>query len=96
MVIDQVDIVSTAINESENDTADIFEALIAEALKKDINDIHIEPNVNQIRVRFRKDGSLIHHTDLPKELMALLLNRIEVLSTMDINEKSWHQESRFG
>lgn len=87
----------TAEAEIETDQAEIVQMvdkLIKEALEKDVSDIHLEPFKNRLRVRFRKDGTLIHHTDISKDLEGAIINRIKIMASADIAEKRRHQDGR--
>ena len=64
-------------------------------MERDASDIHVEPLKDQMRVRFRQDGVLIHFQDFPAEIMPALTNRIKVMCEVDITEKRRHQGGRF-
>jgi type IV pilus assembly protein PilB len=82
------------VETEETQIVGIVDHLIDYALREQASDIHIEPQQNRVRVRFRKDGSLIHHTDLPKDLGSAIVSRIKVLAKADIAEKRRHQDGR--
>ncbi len=82
------------IESEKGEVAAIVDRLIGEALDKQASDIHIEPLKNRLRVRLRKDGSLIHHTDISKDLESSLISRIKVMASADITEKRRHQDGR--
>lgn len=72
------------------------EEVIEKGLKIRASDIHIEPLVNGIKVRYRVDGSMIgsqvfNMTD--KELSSAYI-RLKILSNMDISEKRKSQDGR--
>jgi type IV pilus assembly protein PilB len=72
----------------------LVDEILAQAVKKEASDVHFEPMKNRIRIRFRKDGSLIHFMDVPRELEAALTNRLKIMSAADITEKRRHQDGR--
>ena len=82
------------IETDKNEIVEIVDHLINEAMKKQVSDIHIEPMKNRIRVRFRKDGSLIHFLDLSKDLEPAIVSRIKVMASANITEKRRHQDGR--
>jgi type IV pilus assembly protein PilB len=69
--------------------------LIIEAYKKNASDIHLEPEANHTRVRFRIDGDLIHHTDFERDLHSLVSTRIKILAGLNIAEKRIPQDGSF-
>ncbi len=69
-------------------------SLFYQAIKKRASDIHIEVHENQGVVRFRIDGVLVNHTSLDKHIVNLVINRIKVISNLDISEKRVPQDGR--
>jgi type II secretory ATPase GspE/PulE/Tfp pilus assembly ATPase PilB-like protein len=57
-------------------------------------DIHLDPSVTGIRVRFRIDGALQEIVGVPVSLVPLLVSRIKVLCGMDITEKRLPQDGQ--
>ena len=79
----------------ENSIIRLADEILRAAVERDASDIHLEPLKNNMRVRFRQDGVLIHFQDFPAEIMPALTNRIKVLCEVDITEKRRHQGGRF-
>lgn len=67
---------------------------IADAVKDRASDIHIEPELNTVRVRYRIDGILHEINALPKKLHNAIISRIKVLSNMDITETRRPQDGK--
>ncbi|HLC94545.1 MAG TPA: GspE/PulE family protein [Patescibacteria group bacterium] len=65
------------------------------AVRGRASDVHIEPQENATRVRYRIDGILHEKLSLPKELHDALISRIKILSGMKIDEKRIPQDGRF-
>ena len=59
------------------------------------SDIHLEPSVHGLRVRFRIDGVLIDQPLLAYEVMAQIISRLKVLAHIDIAEKRTAQDGKF-
>lgn len=70
------------------------DAIIVAAVEAGASDIHIEPLKDRLRIRFRLDGILMHHKDLPREIIPSLTSRIKVMCEVDITEKRRHQGGR--
>ncbi|MBU2552003.1 MAG: Flp pilus assembly complex ATPase component TadA, partial [Proteobacteria bacterium] len=79
---------------SQTEIVEIVDQIILEALKKGASDIHVEPMKNRLRIRFRKDGSLVNHADLSKDLEPAIINRLKVMATANLAEKRRHQDGR--
>ena len=76
-------------------TTEALEIILAGALNTDASDIHIEPEKETTRLRFRLDGALHDVTRLPPKLYSLLLSRIKLLSELKLNIKDRAQDGRF-
>jgi type IV pilus assembly protein PilB len=68
--------------------------IIQEAISLRASDIHIEPFVDRIRVRYRIDGVLVERDSPPRRLLAPLVSRIKIMGSMDIAEKRRPQDGR--
>jgi len=72
----------------------LVNSLFFQALKKGASDIHIESGEKKGEVRLRIDGALKKHIDLEKSIVSLVINRIKVISSLDISEKRVPQDGR--
>lgn len=68
--------------------------LIMEAVKSRASDIHIEPEEESLRIRFRIDGFLHEIASPQKNLQSAIISRVKVLSKMDIAEKRKPQDGQ--
>lgn len=59
------------------------------------SDIHIEPTSENVRVRFRVDGTLNTSLILPLKVHSAVVARIKILSNMRLDEKRKPQDGRF-
>lgn len=73
----------------------IVEIVIAGGLANRASDIHIEPEEDSIRLRFRLDGVLVDVLDFDRETYELLLSRIKLLSGLKLNLQDRAQDGRF-
>lgn len=71
-------------------------ALIAEALRDNASDIHIEPYEERCRIRMRIDGKLMERYVVERTQYAPLVNQIKILANLDISEKRLPQDGRIG
>nr|MBN2277687.1 Flp pilus assembly complex ATPase component TadA [candidate division Zixibacteria bacterium] len=68
--------------------------LINQAVKDKASDIHIEPDENQLRVRFRVNGVMKEEASPPKNLQSEIISRIKVAANLDVSEKRLPQDGR--
>ena len=66
-----------------------------EAVQSRASDIHIEPQLNYLRIRFRVDGDLKEAASLPAELVQPVTSRVKVISNLKIDETRIPQDGRF-
>lgn len=79
----------------EAPVAKIVSTLLEYAMKGRASDIHIEPQEDKTRVRYRIDGVLLERVVLPKKVHEALVSRIKILSGLKIDEKRVPQDGRF-
>ena len=65
------------------------------AVKARASDIHIEPRVGDLRIRYRIDGILQEVMKLPKSVEPALVSRIKILSNLKIDEHRIPQDGQF-
>jgi general secretion pathway protein E len=68
--------------------------LIAEAVDAKASDIHIEPGIDGVAVRYRIDGQLRKVQMLPAGLRAAVTSRIKIMAKLDIAERRLPQDGR--
>ncbi len=68
--------------------------IIQDAIRAGASDIHVEPELNDVRVRFRIDGVLRDYMQIPKWLHMPLVSRVKILSKLDIAERRLPQDGR--
>jgi len=83
--------VQLQINHHEDD---FLVGLIGEAKNLKSSDIHIESYENKCRVRIRIDGMMVERYLLKREEYPALINKVKILSNLDIAEKRLPQDGR--
>lgn len=69
--------------------------LIAQATKARASDIHIEPDEDSVRIRYRVGGLLRHEGSPPKAIQSALISRLKIMAELDVSEKRVPQDGRF-
>ena len=82
----------TRIGQDDN-TTEIVDSIIKTAIQKRASDVHIEPERDEIRVRYRIDGELYTATTIPKEKQSQIIGRLKAISNMH-QEKQESQDGR--
>ncbi|MCW5943912.1 MAG: type II/IV secretion system protein [Fimbriimonadaceae bacterium] len=72
----------------------IVDSIFTNALDTDASDIHLQPERNQLRIRFRQDGVLQDAGQLPPEQAANVLTRLKLAAGMRIDETREPQDGR--
>jgi len=75
--------------------ARVVNTILEYAVKSRASDVHIEPQEDKTRVRYRIDGVLQERLSLPKKVTESVMARIKILSGLKIDEKRKPQDGRF-
>ena len=105
--LDSLDGLADAPDEVEADLGDalneaggapvinLVNKILAKALQEGVSDIHVEPQEESLRIRFRKDGVLRQAFDpLPKKITPAVSARFKIMSDLDIAERRMPQDGR--
>ncbi len=69
--------------------------ILAKGLVEKVSDIHIEPQEEGLRIRFRKDGVLREAFPiLPKHIIPAVVSRFKIIAELDIAERRLPQDGR--
>ncbi len=82
------------INHDDSPIIKLVSLIIVEAYKSRASDIHLEPLEKRFRIRNRIDGVLIEVENPPKYLQNNILQRLKIMSQMDISERRVPQDGR--
>jgi len=91
---DEVDIAQLREMMDDAPVVRLANLIIRQALRDKASDIHIQPEANRVRVRYRIDGILHDVMTVPKRAQAPLTSRIKVMADLDIAEKRAPQDGR--
>ncbi len=98
VISEQVGLMQEDIKIDEGEQAPIIRMvnlIIKEALKQRASDIHIEPQADRMRVRYRIDGILQEAMKIPKQNQNAITIRIKIMSKLDITTTRVPQDGRF-
>jgi type IV pilus assembly protein PilB len=73
----------------------LVNALVSDAVKQGVSDLHFEPEENFVRLRYRLDGVLYTAQILHKKLWSGISQRIKIISNINIADKLSAQDGRF-
>ncbi|ASC69945.1 Type 4 fimbrial assembly protein PilB [Halomicronema hongdechloris C2206] len=69
--------------------------ILVKALQENASDIHVEPQEDHLRVRFRKDGVLREALPkMPKKIIPAVTARFKIIAELDIAERRVPQDGR--
>lgn len=108
--LEDLDLDGAALEEALEEEADLGAALqdagaapvialvnkvLVKALQEGTSDIHIEPQEEFLRIRFRRDGVLREaFPKLPKKIIPAVTARFKIISELDIAERRMPQDGR--
>lgn len=73
----------------------LLEYIIEKALLDRVSDIHIDPTLDSLRIRFRIDGNLQEPYHFPKKVHEEVISRIKILCKLRTDEHQSAQDGRF-
>jgi general secretion pathway protein E len=75
--------------------AQALKLIIEEAVRAHSSDIHIEPEEDRVRVRYRIDGTLHDMMSLPLNVHRAIISRIKIMADMNIADHHRPQDGQF-
>ena len=94
MHLDRVVTLELASVTSGSPAVEIVNLLIRQGLRDRASDIHIEPQKEYLRIRFRIDGVLQDMAHLPTSTGAALASRVKIMAGMNIVERRRAQDGQ--
>ena len=92
-ILDAMETVSTESIDVNADISELVNSIIKNGMDKRASDIHIEPEEDSVRVRYRIDGELVTAATIEKEKQPQLIGRLKAISNMH-QEKQESQDGR--
>ncbi len=93
---EKIDILSLEMAKgSDISIINLIDCLIETAHKSRVSDIHIDPTVDKVKVRFRIDGVLQESHIFSKSIHNEIISRIKVLAKLRTDEHQATQDGRF-
>ncbi|MCL2503556.1 MAG: Flp pilus assembly complex ATPase component TadA, partial [Coriobacteriia bacterium] len=90
--LSDTDLESLTDVESESPAVKLVNFIIQKAVTDRASDIHVEPQENDLRIRFRIDGVLHEVMTSPKSTQAALTSRFKIMAEMDIADSRRPQD----
>jgi type IV pilus assembly protein PilB len=92
---EEIDLDRLAHDSEDAPVIKIVNLILAQAVKEKASDIHVEPFLNTLKLRYRIDGELIPAESPPKALQLAITSRIKILAGLNIAERRIPQDGRF-
>ena len=89
------DLIGAGTGAEDAPVVKLLNTVFEEALRTRASDIHIEPQADKLRIRFRIDGVLHIQTEADPKIATAVALRLKLTSGLDISEKRLPQDGRF-
>ena len=93
---DLIGVSEMQVNAEDAPVVKLVYSLLAQAVGEGASDIHLEPEEDELRVRFRIDGVLKEAAHVPRRMIGAVISRLKIMSELDIAEKRVPQDGRVG
>jgi type IV pilus assembly protein PilB len=91
---DEADLQAAAADAAQAPTVRLAAGIVAEAVRLGASDIHVEPQADGLRIRYRVDGLLRDVMRVPRSAAPALVSRLKIVSGLDIAERRLPQDGR--
>lgn len=85
----------TAEEVAQNPVARVVDLILNQAVRDRASDVHVVPDANGLRIRYRIDGILHDALTAPLSVHGPLISRIKILADMNIAERRRPQDGQF-
>ncbi len=82
------------VTNEESPVVRLVNQIIDQAVQQRVSDIHIDPDDQEVLVRYRIDGLLQTQQSLPKYMQGMITARIKIMSDLNIAERRLPQDGR--
>jgi type IV pilus assembly protein PilB len=72
----------------------LVNGILTDAIRAGASDIHVEPQLKAVVLRYRVDGLLRQVMTMPKSVQQKVVSRVKIMSQMDISERRKPQDGR--
>ena len=74
---------------------EVAQSILQAAIREQATDIHVEPEPDQLKVRYRLDGLLETRGAYPPQMRTTVVSALKVMAGMDVSEKRRAQDGSF-
>lgn len=92
----QVETATRLVVSDDAPVVHLVDLILTQGVRDRASDIHIEPQSDRLRIRFRIDGALHDVLALPAAMAAALVSRIKIMANMNIVERRRPQDGQMG
>ena len=92
--IDSIDEAADSDDVDQTPTVRLLDALLGDAVRAQASDVHVEPQREGIRIRYRIDGVLRDVLTVPRSAGPGMVSRLKIMSGLDIAERRVPQDGR--
>ncbi|OGL43832.1 MAG: hypothetical protein A2161_10905 [Candidatus Schekmanbacteria bacterium RBG_13_48_7] len=80
------------LHQKKPDIINIMDFIISQAARRRASDIHFEPAVERVSLKYRIDGIMTDVIEIPKNLQDRLISRMKVMASLSIYKKNVPQD----
>ncbi|GMA51863.1 type II secretion system protein E [Alicyclobacillus contaminans] len=82
------------VTDEDSPVVRLVNQIVHQGLQQRASDIHIDPGLEEVIVRYRVDGLLRTELTLPKSMQNIVITRIKIMANLNIAERRLPQDGR--
>ncbi len=89
-----IELENLEVDEDDRPVVALVNTILTEAIRQGASDVHIEPRLGRVDIRYRVDGEMRKVQEIPQRLLPMLVARLKIMADLDIVEFRLPQDGR--
>ncbi|HEY0829115.1 MAG TPA: ATPase, T2SS/T4P/T4SS family [Bacilli bacterium] len=90
----EVEETRTQMEDEDSPVIKTVNQIITQAVQVGASDVHIDPQEDSLRIRFRVDGVMRTERTLPVHMQSVIIARVKIMADMNVSERRLPQDGR--
>jgi type IV pilus assembly protein PilB len=91
---DELDGIEDLDSPADAPVVKLVNSIIAQAVERGASDIHLDPEGHEMAINYRIDGVLVPASRVPRRMVAAVVSRVKIMTSLNIAERRLPQDGR--